>query len=96
MLCPIGGVSVVTIFHWRNVKQFTGLANITITGSPASAGFHLVQQLHFLAEYPQIYRRTCNSHSAYIHICFYSNVHQGRDQVWDVPESWKGWGWKGP
>lgn len=52
MLCPVGGVSVVAIFHWRNVKQFMGLANITITSSSASAGFHLGKQLHFLAEYP--------------------------------------------
>lgn len=51
MLCPVGVVSVVTIFHWRNVKQFTGLANITITDNSASACFHPVKQLHLLMEY---------------------------------------------
>jgi len=51
MLCPVSVVSVVTIFHWRNVKQFMGLANITITGNSAGACFHLMKQLHFLTEY---------------------------------------------
>lgn len=51
MLCPVGVVSVVTILHWRNVKQFMGLANITITGNSASACFHLVKQLHLLTGY---------------------------------------------
>lgn len=55
MLCPVGVLSVVTIFHWRNVKQFMGLVNITITGSPASAGFHLVKQLRSIRRFAGVH-----------------------------------------